>query len=562
MRISSLALLAASSLVLAACGGGGGGGGSSSGVSPANPTNSNASNAQPVNVAPATPTRTQAGVCRTDQTLAAPRNDNLRIDSVRYLQVVEQDAANANATIVSNKVLSLRVDVLANPGTLSPTRATALVFNPASGRCDTFNLSGPNTIPTQVDNTRLNDAFFVTIPANSVQPGMTITVVFDDNQGRSSAEAARLQRMVVPAIVTGVTETVRVIPLRFNGQTGVANPSSVKSILERTAGVASVNVQTEAPFTPRAFNSRGGFLVFQGPEGEFNANTLEQALNEVDDVCDQLNGAQSSARSSPKCLGVWPDNVRFTSGGLTSSGEIVGVAFVGGKTMMTQSLGGTDIPGIISPYAGTHWLAFRAVTVAHEYGHLLNLNHAACGVSGRTDSRLYSDGRLGNTGAGYDMARGFYFSATQRGANGGRQFGDIMSYCEKEWPSDRGYVLSASYRAGGASSRNAASREVASQRWLKITGFDGHWQVRAVYTAPSTLEATDMTMRLSSSSGQLEQSLMRPQISDLPLASANGPYYVELPTSAVESLSTLSWQLLSGAGQLLSTGVGELLTQP
>lgn len=545
---------------LAACGGGGsGGGGASVDVSPENLSSSNNANARPVVVGSATPTRTQAGQCQVDQVIASPRNDNARIASLRYLQVVEQDASNSSATLVSNKSLRLRVDLLANAGTLAPTRANVAVFNPSTRLCQTFRLEGPNRLPTQVDSTRLDDAFTVDLPASIVQPGMSMSVFFDDNQGRSSAEAARLVRTVVPAMLTGVAETVRVIPLRYEGQTGFATSASVKSIIERTSGISTINVLTANAISPRAFNSSGGgFLGLFGSSASFNATTLERTLAEVDDECARLNGPQSSARSSPKCLGVFPDNVRFTSGGLSGSGEIVGVAYVGGTTMMTQSLGGSDI-NVTSPYADSHWLAFRAVTVAHEYGHLLNLNHAACGVSGRTDSRLYRDGRIGSTGAGFDAGRGFYFSATQRNASGALQFGDLMSYCEKEWPSDLGYIASASYRAGGASSREAAAREVPSKRWLKITGFDNQWQLKAVYTAPASLQETPMRLLMSASDGQHELMLQRPQISDLALASALGPYYVELPTSAVESLSGISWQLLNSAGQLISSGIGELL---
>lgn len=557
MRIIQLLGLGLCLSALAACGGGGGGGGGSSPAS--NPSTSNDADAAPVAINSATPTRTQAGQCQINQTLGAARNDNLRIAAVRYLQVVEQDATRADATLVSDKGVRLRVDLLANNGTLAPLRANAAVFNPSTGNCQVFALRGPATVPTRIDNTRLDEAFIVDLPAAIVQTGMSISVFFDDNQGRSSNEASALVRTLVPGVLTGVTETVRVIPLRYEGQVGFANAGSLRSIIERTSGISRINVVTEGVFEPRAFNSgSGGLLGLFGRSDSFDANTLERVLNEVDDECARLNGPQTSARSAPKCLGVFPDNVRFTGGGLTSSGEIVGVAFVGGTTMMAQSLGGADVPSS-SPYADNHWLSFRAVTVAHEYGHLLNLNHAACGVGGRTDSRLYPDGRLGAMGAGFDPVRGFYFSATQRNAEGRQQFGDLMSYCMKEWPSDRGYLASAAYRAAGASSRDVATREAPRKRWLKITGFDNQWTVNAVYTAPATRHDTAMRLMISTSDGQHERVLQGAQISDLALASGEGPYYVELPSTAVEALSSISWQLLGGAGQLITSGVGELL---
>ncbi|MEO6699698.1 MAG: hypothetical protein ABIM24_10100 [Paraperlucidibaca sp.] len=541
MRFHRLVIFGFYLAALAACGGGG-----SAGSAP--------------NVA-TVPTQTQADECQSSQVIAAARNDALRIDSVRYLQVVEQDSASSSAVLVSRKALRLRVDLLANSGVLAPVRASAIVFNPSSGNCETYALSGPSTVPTQVDNTRLDNAFIVDLPANSVQPGFSITIVFDDSQGRSSTEAARVKRVLTPALVSGVNETVRVIPLRYDGQNGFATASSVKSILERTAGISTLAVRLENVITPSAFNSSNDFLIGGSP-GQFNSTTLERVLEELDTECDRLNGAQTSTRSSPKCLGVFPDNVRFFTGLLTPSGEIVGVAYVGGKTMMTQSLAATDATTITSPYAGAHWLDFRAVTVAHEYGHLLNLLHAGCGVQGTPSSSNYNDGRIGTSGAGYDTGRGFYFSATQRDSSGGLQFGDLMSYCEKEWPSDRGYIASARYRAGGTSSRESTTREVPSKRWLKITHFDGVLTLRGVYTAPATLAPTAMRLQMSAADGQHERILQRALIADMPLASANGPYYVELPTSAVESLSSTSWQLLGSSGQLISSGIGELLSHP
>ena len=549
MRSHQLSLVCLCLLSLAACGGGGSGNRvADTQLTPPSPSNPS-STKEPSEI----PTQIESE-CQATPTIAAARNDNLRIGSVRYLQVVEQDAASSSALLVSNKALRLRVDILANAGTLAPLHRIAQVFSPSTGKCQTFSLNGPDSLPNLVDNTRLDEAFTVDFPASLVQSGMTITIVLDDNQGRNSTEAVRAIRVLKPDVVLGVDETVRIIPLRYRDQVGYATPSAIKSIIERTAGISAVRVITENAISPKTFTANNGFLIFQGTPGKYNSTQLGRALDEVDTECDRLNGPQTSARSSPKCLGVFPDNVSFSSS-LGGSGEIVGVAYVGGKSMMAQSVSDSDTLSISSPYAAVHWLNFRAVTVAHEYGHLLNLNHAACGTSGSRDGKSYNDGRLGNNGAGYDSARDFYFSASA----GASQFGDLMSYCQKEWPSDLGYRAGAVYRSAGASSRQVGARETASKRWLKITGFDGQWAVRAVYTAPSSMEATAMQLRMSAADGQHELALQRPLIADMPLVSASGPYYVELPSSAVEALPTISWQLLGSMGQLITSGLGELL---
>ena len=68
-----------------------------------------------------------------------------------------------------------------------------------------------------------------------------------------------------------------------------------------------------------------------------------------------------------------------------------------------------------------------------------------------------------------------------------------------------------------------------------------------------------MQLRMSAADGQHELALQRPLIADMPLVSANGPYYVELPPSAIGALPAISWQLLGSAGQLITSGLGELL---
>lgn len=84
-----------------------------------------------------------------------------------------------------------------------------------------------------------------------------------------------------------------------------------------------------------------------------------------------------------------------------------------------------------------------ARTLIHEYGHVLSLGHAKCGTTEYPDNwggtyRLYDNGRLGPVAMGFDTRDGltpYYFADSVTGT----EFADIMSYCGKEWASDRGY---------------------------------------------------------------------------------------------------------------------------
>lgn len=514
MQPKTIIQLALTSLLLSACGGGGGGGSESNNTVGASTS------------------------CSPQQTISAnPRNDGLRINNVEWLQTVGQSASGTSARLVGDKATLVRVDLLSNTGGLAPTRRELLVSD--GSRCRSIPLQGPDRVPTNTNPDSLATAYIATIPAALMRPGMSIAVVFDDNQGRSSAEAAQVRRTFSPRVSPAITERLYIIPLQHRDVDGyVDSPAQLARLLEEMLPVSQINIETRPVFAAPSLQtaSNSGLLgVLPGNDGKTRSDfaTMVRVLDEVDELCATLPGRSSSAARSAKCLGVFPDNIEFSASVLEPNSRVVGVAQIGGTAMLTESVSDIDVPTVQSPYESGHWVAFRAVTVAHEYGHLLSLDHAACGVSGRTDSRLYNDGRLGGK-AGFDSRRGFYFNSLRRSSTGQLQFADLMSYCLKEWTSDLGYRAMLAYRTGDDSANRVAGSS--ASRWLKFSPTQQGWKLSAVDFAPEVLEPADEILMARSLFGVEQLPVYRSVLADAPDQNW-APRYVELANWPVSELS-------------------------
>jgi len=129
--------------------------------------------------------------------------------------------------------------------------------------------------------------------------------------------------------------------------------------------------------------------------------------------------------------------------------------------------------------------------------------------------------------------RDAYCSSTRLDANNQPQFADLMSYCGKEWTSDRGYLAALNYRS--ASSEVSARVSEEPQQWMKISLNGGSWQVRPVSFAPGTLKLSDLDVVVSSDQAPTTMPLYSAVLSDMPDV-AQGPYYVNLGDLQVTQL--------------------------
>ncbi|MBA4151085.1 MAG: hypothetical protein C0509_00865 [Acinetobacter sp.] len=514
-------VLTVASILLAGCGGSGGGGGGQSTSTTTNPTTTAS---PPVTVDDSS--RTINSECPITQTLmpSGERGDGLRIDDVSWLQTVQLDPDHPETRMVAGKAIKLRIDLLANTNPLSPVERVARVYDPATQNCTNLALSGPSRVPASTNVESLTTAYSVTIPADLVKPGMSVSVLFNDNTGRSTTEANQTYRVLRPVIRPAITETIRVIPIQLLTQQGsFSSTQDLSDLITRLYPVTNVNVVVQQPFqlSSGLISSLLGLLggTYQGTIGQ-----MQTLLSQVDDHCQSLNGNASNPRTAPKCVALLPSNLIFRPADSTTS-QIVGLAYVGGITMLTRSVASVDT-GITSPYVSGHWIGFDAMTFAHEYGHLLNLDHANCGSPSMLDPRLYNDGRLGG-GAGWDAVKDVYFSS-QRQLNGQPQFADVMSYCGKEWMSDRGYLASLGYRSGSAYVSGRLDEAQAQDQWLKISLTPDGWQARKVGFAPATLRNTDLTLDIESDSGLNQMALRSAVVSEHAVTDNFGPFYVNI----------------------------------
>lgn len=543
------------SCLLVACGGGGGGGGGDSGTGSATPVTPSGpaagSSLYTTSVSGGSISRTVSGGCSATQTLAAARNDGLRIQAVQWLQVVGQDAA-ASPRLVAGKPARLRVDLLANSARSQPARRELQIYDPDTARCTTLTLNGPATVPTSIDATTLTRSYVVDIAATSIKPGVSFSLLMDDSGGRSASEADQVFTVLKPAIASAVSETVYIIPISFGGQTGYvpASDSAIINLLLRLHPISAVTLSRAPAFAPPSLTL--GSLT-QATLGIYVGllNNMQAVLDDVDNQCASLSGNQTSARTAPKCIGVFPDNLSFRTSP-TSNGRFVGLAYVGGTTLIAESFSSVDDTSVSDPYQNNHWLTYKATTIGHEFGHLFNLNHADCGGAGGLDNRLYADGRLGS-GSGYDLMRGYFFSATRNNTDGSPQFADLMSYCGKEWMSDRGYLAAMGYRSDSVSARtSAASNTGTARQWYKLSPSEnGRWRLRPVAFAPATLVASPLRLEVISDRGSESLALASAVLSDSP-ATGNGPFYLDLGNrmpvrmslNAGDGRAAMSWQPL------------------
>jgi len=530
-------------IMLAACGGGGGGGGGG-GADPltSSPPVLGSTPGSETTTSSDGSSRTINADCAVTQNLAGARGDNLRIDSVRWLQSVEMPSDDPETRLAGGKAVKLRIDLLASGSPVSPSSRTLRVYDPATGDCTNIAVTGPARVPASRDPESLSTAYTATIPASLVKPGMTAILAFDDSNGRSAAEADATFRVLAPDVAPAVKEVLRIIPLSLLGNLGYVPPdtSRIADLLVRLYPVSQVDVRVEAPMDITTLLL--GSLISKGGKLLGSLDLMQNLLDTVDDRCAALNGRQSDPRTAPKCLALIPDNLLF-SVSADSGGQYTGLAFVGGITMLTRSVSQVDITGITSPYDYSHWLDYNAMTVAHEYGHLLDLDHANCGGASGLDPRLYSDGRLGGV-AGYDAGRNVYFSTSRRNSSGDPMFADVMSYCGKEWVSDRGYLAALAYRSGSAarvSARaGAGSVSVETHQWLKISLAGKDWRMRRAGFAPSTLTASDLRLEVTSDQGVETLPLLAAVMSEHHRGRNFGPFYADLGGRQVMGLRLFS----------------------
>lgn len=493
-------------LQLAACGGGGGGGGGNNNTPNPNPN--------PVPEEPNEP----------EEPVAQPRT--LTIQNMAWLQVVQQDMDDEDAVLASNKETRVRVDVTSERNNeVLPTNAQ-LTLCSAPTSCESFALV-PNSInaPQTINYAELSNSYVAVIPANKLTSDLTTYTVHVDTN--SPAELTN------PLFKTGSVsindirpESLVIRQVMFQGQTGeFPSNSDIKKLLERTypqsdlATTSAPTIVPESLTVERSIGMDGNVYIFP-------LSVLNEFMNEMDmDYCRELS-------PNSVCITAWPTNVRFVLGEQAQGSAMVGGYANGLNTILNQSFAATDNLSVTTPY-GADWLSMGAGVLVHEFGHLMNLGHAACGVTPEPeDVTGYPDGRIGANGGGYDVGRNFYFTTA------GGQFADFMSYCpSKNWTADVNYlkvigsqrldssnpVLRARVVDGEHLHDHASSKT--TKQYLGFYRRNGAWTMKLVDVDPSKLKPFN---------GLQKAGALHPALTGFPLKSVQthfgqpetGPFFV------------------------------------
>lgn len=543
--------IALATMLLSACGGGGGG-------STTSPTlNGVTASVQPPAVTAADGSaRTIQSSCPITQKLTTTAvGDNLRINDIQWLQTVQLDAAATTTRLVANKDVKVRIDVLSDTVRAIPNQLALRVFDPATNGCTLIVLATPTQVPTSIDQTTLSTAFVGTIPANLVKSGMNATLQVDDSTGRTATEANQTYRYVQPQVIAIAPQVIKIIPITVAGVTGhFTSTADMTTLIKRLYPISDVTVIMQPPVSLLSLALTNLTSLVSQLVGTLGI--MNNALSELDDVCNTLNGPQANALVSPKCVGLFPDNLIFKPA--TGSGQITGLAYVGGTTLIANSVSSIENLSTSDPYQGA-WIAQSAMTVAHEIGHIFSLNHGNCGGPSGLDPRLYPDGRLDGS-AGYDAVRNLYFSSTKMNSGGSPIFSDVMSYCNVPWTSDRGYKVALSYLSGGAADVTTAANIVPTasaarvtstaaesiaastpaKQWFKISLTPKGWLIRHSSFAPSTLKSSDLSLQVISQNGTETLPLFSTVISAGDGVTNYGPYYIDLAERKLAGLSIIS----------------------
>ena len=330
-------------------------------------------------------------------TLRAPRVPRCEDDVAPVYLTQAVQSFEFPVPLVADRAALLRVFLTATDGetagSFPPVRAR---FYLEDAEVHTVDIPGSaGTIPSRVEEGRLDASANVAIPADVVQPGLELVVEVDaeNTLGPDPGAAKR-----IPATGRQAVD-VRAVPALHVTYVPVVRPARESGeFLSRVEGL------TEAD------------TLFRRARQWLPAADLTVALHEV---------VYTSARTSTELI-TEIEAIRVMEGG---TGYYMG----GIPQYLVEELGLAGrgmLPGRAS------FSRVRSVTIAHELGHNLSLRHAPCGGAPEPDSAFPTrDGTIGAWGFNSSDS-----SLVDPGAS------DLMSYCGPKWISDFSFSKALDHR--------------------------------------------------------------------------------------------------------------------
>ena len=332
---------------------------------------------------------------------------NLRIDGLYVTQAAQR--YDGTAPLVAGRDGYLRVFVLANQANSAQPQVRVRLYSSGT-LVQTYTINAPaSSAPTSVNEGSLTASWNVLIPAPLMQPNLTVLADVDpggalaesdegDNAFPASGSPGAVDVRTLP------TWNVRFVPVlqsvnSLQGNVTTSNTSSFLTMPLTLLPVGAHNADVRAAYT-----------------------TTAPAL-----ASDNANGAWGTILSEILALRSSDASTRYYYGVVktTYSSGVAGMGYVGGGAR--TAIGWDRLPS-------------ASEVMAHEVGHNMGRNHAACGGAGGPDANYpYSGGSIGIWGL--DIASLQLKSPSA--------YYDLMGYCSPKWISDYNWSAMLTYRQGG-----------------------------------------------------------------------------------------------------------------
>jgi hypothetical protein len=375
-------------------------------------------------------TATASGVSGSPQTFTATGTSagfNLTVDGFYITQATQ--TMLRDVPLVAGRPAFLRVFVKASQtNTATPAVKAELIKNNVVVK--TFTITAPgSSVPTSIAEGTLTSSWNVAIPAADMQTGLSIAVTVDPTNAVTEVSESD------NAYPTTVLD-VRAVPTLNVMWVPVTQPGNI------TAQITDANKDAFVDFARRVYpvaepfnvNMHAAYSYGSTLSGSYDA-TWSTLLSEIY----ALNVAEKSGSKTWQYYGIIHPTYSFGGTGLGYLGlpAAIGVDWTG-------SINGSN----------TDW---RAMTVAHEWGHNFNRKHIDCGgPSGPDLSYPYATNSIG--AFGYDVFKNALIPQSTTV--------DLMSYCTPLFVSDYTYKAVLNYRAAATGPLGEAEGGVSSRGLL------------------------------------------------------------------------------------------------